>query len=617
MAHIIAKRVMEEIRFRNDIVDVVGSYFTLKRAGSTFKALCPFHKEKTPSFTVNQKRQIFHCFGCGAGGDVFSFVMQHEGVDFMTALQMLADRAGMEVEFEEGEGGEASEKRKLYEIHSELAQFYRRCLLETKGGEKAQRYLTQRKLPQDIAETFLIGYAPARWDAMLQWAEKHKVGAETLEHAGMLIKPSEPNPRRPYYDRFRDRVMFPIQDEQGRVIGFSGRALEEGPRIAKYVNSPETLLFKKSRVLFALDKARKTIVDKTEALVCEGQIDVIRCHQHGFTHAVASQGTAFTEDHARILRRYADSICLVFDPDTAGENAATRTAGVFIDAGLAVRVAVLPHGEDPDSFLLKKGTEAFQALIDKAESAVAFQIRVLSSRENARSEVGVMRIAKALLETIAHSPNAVQRAALVQEAAERLRLPPSALLDDLRHHMRRRQPSASSVLSGEAEETSTEEKMPREEMELCEHLIHVADHPELADLIAKYLPPRLLRDPLCAKVAECALESRKQGKDIQALVAERADGKGGLQRFAAQLLMAPSKIRGEEVGRDDAVKELILYIWRQSLKRERAEVERKLTEPEGKDDPDLRMRSTQIRRDLKTLANWEEGSALIEIGLLE
>jgi DNA primase len=425
MSRVIPRKVLDDIRFRNDIVDVIGSYFELKRAGASYKALCPFHKEKTPSFHVNPQRQIFHCFGCGAGGDVFRFVMQHESVDFTTAAKMLAQRAGVVVELEEdGEAGE--DKAVLYRIHEAVTEFYRRCLQTASPAEVARAYLARRKLDAAAAEAFRIGYAPNRWDAMEQWAEKHKHRIEDLERGGLVVRNTKPGGHR-FYDRFRHRVMFPVCDEQGRVIAFSGRLLEEDAKEAKYVNSPDSPLFHKNRTLYALDKARKPIVEAREAIVCEGQIDVIRCHLAGFTTAVASQGTAFTEEHARILRRYADSVCLVYDGDQAGQDAAIRTSETFLDAGLAVRVVSLPEGEDPDSFLLKSGPEKFRKAIEASQSAVGFLLSVLSSREDTTTEVGTMRATKAVLRMLGHSPNPNLRSRMVEDAAERLRLPPSVL----------------------------------------------------------------------------------------------------------------------------------------------------------------------------------------------
>ncbi|MBM4143802.1 MAG: DNA primase [Lentisphaerae bacterium] len=626
MARIIPKRVLDEIRFRNDVVDVVGSYLSLKKAGGNFRTLCPFHKEKTPSFNVNPQRQIWHCFGCGKGGDVFSFVMEHEGVSFTDAAQLLARRAGMNVELEDDREGKGPRKDVLYRIHEELAQFYRRCLLQTAGAAKARAYLEKRGIGPELAEEFMIGYAPDRWDATVQWAGKHEFTTEQLETCGLIVRNTREGARSEFYDRFRGRLMFPIRDEQSRVIAFSGRALESGDRAAKYVNSPETPLFRKSRVLYALDRARRNIVEAREAVVCEGQIDVIRCHAAGIGVAVASQGTAFTEEHARVLRRYADSVTLVFDADRAGQDAAVRTAAIFMDAGLAVRVATLPPGEDPDSLILKRGAEAFQAVLRAADSAVRFQVRVLSAREDARSEVGVMRIARAVLQTITHSPNAVQRARLVQEAAEMLNLPPSALQQELRGLQRQARrfgpgeesgppPGEDAPAEERAAPAEAKEPPPREQVDLCEHAVHVADHPEMADLLARYAPADMLH-PVCRAVVRAALDAAAAGKDLhQALREAGADDEA--HRFAAAAESAPAKARGEEITRTHAVKTLILALWKRELKARRRRLEEELGARGAPDEPRLRALSVQIRTDLKLLDKWDTGRDVIEVALAE
>ncbi|NQT94379.1 MAG: DNA primase [Lentisphaerae bacterium] len=604
MARIVPKRTLEDIRFRNDIADVIGSYFNLKRAGSTFKALCPFHREKTPSFNVNPKKQIYHCFGCGAGGDVFGFVMQYEGVDFMTAVQLLARRAGIPIEMEEGEGGDGSRKQTLYKIHEEISRFYQRCLHHSMASAKTARgYLAERDLSDDIVEEFLIGYAPQSWDSVIRWGSKNDYDTGILEEAGLLVRREDDNGAVKLYDRFRNRLMFPIRDQQSRVVAFSGRALESGPRIAKYVNSPETPLFQKSRVLYALDQARHAIVDGGRAILCEGQIDVIRCHQVDLKNAVAAQGTAFTEDHARVLKRYADSVVIVFDPDKAGQDAAIRTSTVFMDAGLAVRIAVLPQGEDPDTFIRQNGAKAFGEILEKARSAVSYQVEVLSSREDAASEIGVMRIAKAVLDTIGHSPNAVQRARLVQEAAERLRLPVSALQDDLRFQLRRERSREQARAGRRGDETTeTTTSRPPEEVELCEHMVNVADWAEAGSLVREYLPLDMISDDFCRTVIGAALQAEETGRDIGDVLRESTSPSPELQEFAARVRMAPTKATGKESTPVDAVRSIILRLWQREVRRRRDAC-----------GPDDGKRRTEMTYSLDRLKHWDTGSAIIRM----
>ena len=617
MAALVPKGTLEDIRHRSDVVDVIGAYLTLKRAGSSFKALCPFHKEKTPSFHVNPGRQSFHCFGCGAGGDVFKFIMEHESVDFMTAVKMLAERAGIPIELEEGKG-DGTDKAALYKIHEEVARFFHRCLLQMTSAAKAREYCAERDLTPEILDDFLIGYAPNRWDTVLQWGRKNKCTPDLLEKAGLVIrKEGVPEADAHYYDRFRNRLMFPIRDEQSRVIAFSGRILTADEKAAKYVNSPETPLFRKGRVLYALDKARRPIVEAREAIICEGQIDVIRCHQAGFSTAVAAQGTAFTDDHSRILKRYADSVVIVFDTDHAGEEAAVKAAGFFMDAGLAVRVAMLPPKQDPDSFIRRQGADAFRQVLDVAGSAVSFQVAAMSRHEDPASEIGAMRIAKGVLETINHSPNAVQRAKLVREASERLGIPATALQEEMLYLRRRQQ--LTGARAAETAPSAAKRKQPREEVELCEHLVHVIDHPELVSLVQKHLPLDMLSDPLCRAVAEAALTSSESARDILAILREREDFGDEAVSFAAALQMTPSKIVGSETSRTDAVRDIILFIWRREFKRECSDVDKRqlTTQEEESQDGNLRLQSAQLRNDAQMLRHWDTGSAIIEIKLAE
>lgn len=599
---IIPKRTLDDIRFRCTIEDVIGATLKLARAGGSYRGLCPFHKEKTPSFHVNPQRQIFHCFGCGVGGDVFKFVMMHENVDFMTAAKMLAERAGVRLEIEDGgrEGG--VDKAQLFRAMSDAALFYHKQLLENKSASGARRYLAGRNLAEDVIKAFQIGYAPDGWDTILNWGRQHKYGADVLETVGLVLRKDDG--KRDPYDRFRNRVMFPIRDEQGRVVGFSGRALEESDKSAKYVNSPETPLFRKSRVLYALDVARKHIVDAREAIVCEGQIDVIRCHAAGFHTAVAAQGTAFTEEHMHVLRRYADSAILVFDPDRAGQDAAIRTAGVFMDAGLAVRVAKLPTGKDPDLFIREGGKDAFQNVLAKATSAVVFQIDTLSAREDIKSEAGLMRISKAVLQTIARCPSATQREILLQEAADRLRVPIKALRDDLAAQARRERPK-------ESPKPGVPQKVERlrEEVELCEHLVHAGETPDIAAVVERCLPMDMIQDELCRSVASICIAAARKKSDVQEALWSHPDV-AGLQEFATALLMTPPKVQSREYSRIEAVRDILLRIWHRRLKRERAEQQKRFTES-GDEKAEARCR--QLTYDLKALSRWETGEAVIEM----
>jgi DNA primase len=604
MSRMIPPETLEEIRSRSDIATVIESFIPLRRQGNTLKALCPFHKEKTPSFVVNPQRQIFHCFGCGKGGDVFRFVMEYEKLDFISAVRMLARRAGVPLEHTgRSSDGHASQREMLFKINQEAARFYRQCLLERPEGEIARRYLAERALTERAGEDFMIGYAPDKWDALLKWAER-KFKSALLEQAGLAVPSATQKDSRsqePHrYDRFRNRLMFPIRDEQGRVIGFSGRSLASDDRGAKYVNTPETPVFQKSRVLYALDRARRAIADTGQVIICEGQIDVIQCHMAGFNNAVAAQGTAFTEDHARILRRYADNVMLVFDADSAGQNAALRAAEIFLQFGLAVRVAALPPKTDPDSILRQPdGPDIFRKILEQAAPLIAFQIAVLRQADDADTEAGRLRTSRAILEMIRKSPNAVQQSILLQEAATSLALP----VDVLQRELRALPPAAAPRTPTPASDVTPP---PARELALTEHL---AAEPCLTDLVRRYLPLECITHPNCRRIIEMCGDAADRKCSLAALLPETAADDEPLMQFAARVLAAPPKITSEFATTRESVQNLILSLRSAAVQRRRQELQKILinTPPDttGRERQALEEEYAELGYDVARLKNWE------------
>ncbi|MBR1588276.1 MAG: DNA primase, partial [Kiritimatiellae bacterium] len=429
----VSDQTIEEIRSRTDIVQVIGDRVPLKRAGAAWKACCPFHHEKTPSFTVNPQRQTYKCFGCGEGGDVFKFLMKHDGMTFLDAVRHLAEKCGVEIATED-DGGRGARARRLFLVNAEAAAFFHRCLLQTAAAAPARAYLEKRSLGPDVVELFQLGYDPEPWGTLDKFAEAHGFTKREMVEAGLGLLPDGAQSASLLRDRFHGRLMFPIKDHQGRVVAFSGRVLDKAASPAKYVNSPETDVFKKARVLYALDKAQRPIANSPhrEAIVCEGQIDVIRCHACGFPRAVASEGTAFTDEHAKLLHRYADSAVLLFDADGAGRKAAVRTAAILLAEGIPVRIARMPDGEDPDSFLLSHSKEDFQEILDAAIGPVPFHVAHLRAQEaDPDGADAAGRIVHEVLQTVAACRNAVHKARMLQELAQELRLPEDAVRAEL------------------------------------------------------------------------------------------------------------------------------------------------------------------------------------------
>ncbi len=600
----VTKEKIEEIRAANDIVEIIGSYLPLKRAGNSFKALCPFHKEKTPSFHVNPQRQIYHCFGCGAGGDVFRFIMEYEGVDFNTALRMLARRAGIRLEFHERKGEKSRpDKEAVYRALESAARFFNRTLRESPAADPARKYLAARDLPGELVSEFLIGYAPPTPEQFFHWARETKLSGAVLQAAGLVVA-AEGKPRE-FYPRFRGRLMFPIHDEAGRVVGFSGRVLAENQHPAKYVNTPETIVFQKSRLLFALHKARHAILEKREALLCEGQIDVIRCHQAGLRHAVAAQGTAITDEQARILKRYADTVVFLLDADKAGEDAAVRAAPAFLNVGLELRIAVLPPGEDPDSLIRRDGAAAVESIIRRASGILDFQLDVLSRRDDLSTEAGLLRVARALVETIRHTGSAVQREHMLVHAAGRLGLHPRTLAEEMQRVRVRSRFAPTPSPGGNA---PAPPPAPAEEFALAELVIR---HPETRAEVRRYLPLEMIRHEPCRILVHTALDSDQE--NILPLLDEtRRD----CISLLAQIESAPLKFSADaEKTPLDAVRDVILTIRRRALDSRRRELRRRLREEK---DPAAATRLRAEDAHLVMVVNalrqgWEKARDMLEI----
>jgi DNA primase len=425
----IPSETIEQIAAGNDIVEVIGSYFPLKRAGANFKALCPFHQEKTPSFMVSPSRQTFHCFGCGAGGSVFRFVMDYEHVDFPAAVRKLAARAGITIVEKRGAADEDRQyetRRKLLKLHAEAAEWFHENLTKREIGEPARKYLKQRGITGEIAKRWQLGYAPDEWDAFGSWARGQGYDPRELVSSGLIktkdddqtlnVKPQMS------YDRFRGRIMFSICNDVGEVIAFSGRLLKEEEGTAKYLNSPETPLFRKGNVLFGLHKSKRALIEANFAIVCEGQLDLISLFEAGITNVVAPQGTAFTETQARILKRYVNEVVLCFDSDAAGTKAAERSLEALLQNGLFIRVVELPAGEDPDSMIRSEGEEAFEERLATARDFFDYLIEREAALSKPESSVERIQVARRIVEKIARVPDSLLRGEIVKKAAARLNL---------------------------------------------------------------------------------------------------------------------------------------------------------------------------------------------------
>lgn len=426
----IPEEIVRQIQDRLDIVEVVGGYIPLKRAGRHYKATCPFHTEKTPSFMVNPAKQIFHCFGCGVGGDAISFVMKYEHLEFPDAVRMLAARAGVDVPAGRGAGGspqQASETTALMQALEFSAGFFQR-MLQQPAGAAAKAYLEQRGVSASGIQELRLGYAPESWDALLVAGKASGVSEKLLERVGLAVARESGTG---WYDRFRGRVMFPVWDPKGKVVGFGGRVLDQAQ--PKYMNSPETEVYVKSRILYGLHLAVPHIRDQDAVAIVEGYLDFLIPWQLGIRHLVASMGTSLTSAQIHVLRRYTRRVVIVYDGDYAGEMATLRGLDLLLSEGMQVRIVTLPAGEDPDSAARRVGPEGFRRLLAEADDLFTYTLSLLRRRHDTNTVEGKVAVCEQLLPTIKRIPNAAQASEYVRMLAEALKIRE----DDLRIELSR------------------------------------------------------------------------------------------------------------------------------------------------------------------------------------
>lgn len=605
MPGLIPEPVLEQIRQNNDVVEVIGSYFPLKRAGANFRALCPFHKEKSPSFNVNPAKQIWHCFGCGEGGNIFTFVMKYENIDFITAVRRLAERAGIKLEFEE-RGGEPGrdQKDQLLKLHEVAANFFHHNLMKEPSAKLARDYLTKRKIISETAKKWRLGYSPEGWDGLIQHAAGKKFTVETLAAGGLAL---ERDRGEGYYDRFRGRLMFPICDEQGRAVGFSGRILTDAKDQPKYVNSPETPIFQKGRILFALDKAKRAILDEKYAIVCEGQVDTISCHEAGVENVVAPQGTALTEQHARILKRYAEEVVLMFDADAAGQNAIVRSAEPLWDAGVVIRVAVLPPGHDPDSFVKAFGAETLKELVTKAPSFFLYLLDRLSQLHDPKSERGKLQIARQMADWLARIPTPILLATYVQRTAKRLDIGEDVLRKEVtKLTVNRRGPSRMAGGDDKADDTADfdEERsrgLPAEEMLLQTML---ADE-RVVELTAERLDLAWLSNSLAGQTIQDILRlyNGRNWSGPNSLLNESQNDQ--TSRLISELLLNQQAVKQPEAAAADC----LATLEQRWVKQRLSEIRRQLGQPglRAEDSAPLHQQLLDLDSKLRHIATFLKG----------
>src|SRR3989338_2339939 len=423
----IPENILNEIQDRCDIVEVISGYISLKQAGRNFKACCPFHHEKTPSFTVSPDKQIYHCFGCNSGGNVFNFLKEYEKIDFIDAVKMLAEKTGVKLpEYKSSRDQDSSIVSAVYSVNDVAANYYSDLLEKAGSSLEVRRYITKRCLDASIIKKFRMGYADSSWNGLLDYLSGRGVKQDTILKAGLIVKGRDNS----HYDLFRNRVIFPICDVRDRVLGFGARVMDE--TLPKYINSPETTVYKKGLHLYGLNFAKAYIKERNFAIITEGYLDVIMCHQHGVNNAIASLGTALTTEQIRLLKRYTLNVLMLYDADQAGEMASLRGMELFLEEGMNVKIATLEKGHDPDSFLRKFGKEKLDEAIKRSKSLFTYKLDILRRRFNDTEPEAKAETIKEMLQTINKVRNAIVKAEYIKLLAQELSVKEDAVWEELK-----------------------------------------------------------------------------------------------------------------------------------------------------------------------------------------
>ncbi len=417
---------ISQVREATDIVDLISNYLTLKKAGKSFVGLCPFHTDSAPSFHVNPNNQLYYCFGCQKGGNVFNFLMEMEKMSFKEALEFLAEKSGISLPTTQVDHAREKEKEALFFANRWAANLFYKNLFSP-AGKIALEYIQKRGITQKTIKDFGLGYSMPGWDGLIQQAKKDSVSLEVLFKAGLVIRKDSGG----YYDRFRGRFMIPIVNLYKKVLGFGGRIIVADDKNAKYINSPETPIYHKGFVLFGIYQSRQPIREKDRAIFVEGYTDLISMYQSGIKNVVATSGTALTPNQARLIKRYTENIILLYDADTAGSLAAMRGADIFLDEGLEVNIVTLPSGSDPDSYIQAHGAIKFKEFLEHSFSIIQFKINTLTKKYNSSTSQGTTQIINELLNSISRIKNSIKQNLAVKEVAEHFRLDERAVMQQL------------------------------------------------------------------------------------------------------------------------------------------------------------------------------------------
>jgi DNA primase len=571
------------VRAAADLREIVSDYLPLKKSsGAKYRALCPFHTEKTPSFYVDADKQLFYCFGCGAGGDVFKFLMLYEKLEFPEALRLLAERFRIPLPAPGGRDG--GDRQRVLAINRKALGYFR-DLLQRPAGEKARRYLDRRGIKQETAEAFLLGYAPEGWSGLKGHLAAASVAEDQGVAAGLLARKDETGRT---YDRFRDRVMFPILALTGEVIGFGGRVIDGGE--PKYLNSPETAAFSKGENLYAVGSAKDAIRREGYAILVEGYMDVIALHQAGVTHAVATLGTGFTAGHVRLLKRFTDRVVVNFDPDAAGRAAARRSLEVLLEHGFEVQVAALPAGQDPDLFVREQGAEAYRSRLAGALPYIEFLAREIASRLDLGTPRGKVEGLNQVLPFLAQIDNPVRRAAHVETIASVLGIEDRMVLQELKEAVRGRRravgPAAAALGNPMQGVTEAETRLLRALLDDAAVRAGVLEEMEDGDV----------RNPRVAEIVGAVRDAAARGEQVTypRVAAQVSEGARDIMTRVAALSHPPADL--------EAARGCLRALRAQRLQRQMGEIQKRLeTGGDAAEIDELLRRKVALKKEIEAL----------------
>jgi DNA primase len=568
----IPENILEDILSRVDIVEVISSYLPLKRAGRNFKAHCPFHHEKTPSFMVSPERQIYHCFGCGESGNAFKFLMRYERLEFPETVEILAKKAGVVLpEIQKQDTKTASIIAQLYKINELAASFYQNNL-GLPEGLPAKNYLLKRGIKEETIKTFKLGVASERWDALINHLRQKDMNLSLLEKAGLILARDGGG----YYDRFRNRLIFPIFDIKSRPIGFGARILaKDNGDLAKYVNSPETPVYTKGRNLYGLNFTRDAIRENDYAVIVEGYLDFIIPYQEGLRNIVASLGTALTVEQARLLKRYTRNVVMIYDPDDAGQIATLRTLDIFIEEDMDVKIVVLPQGFDPDLFVRRNGITSLKEKIKEASGLYDYKLKILKSHYNSKEIEVKAKISRQMLETINKFKNAVLKSEYVKRLAQDLDIEEDALLQEIRKIKEQKTyVSPNLSVSKKALNINPTEKL------LIKLML---EETELIQRIKESLEPADFQDERTSRIVSILFDLIEQGKDVGPhKLLNYFEGEDISELICESVFMSEVSSQNREDIIDDCIQRLKNN--RLVLKRQRLQEEIKIAENSGDEE---------------------------------